>query len=141
MPGKLMADTELYRSQDVDDLGDYGDGKVVLDYYDRIPHRLTFTEPVNADGLYHSVVVTYTEDDASPFLIRALSLYGEVHLASYEYTQFEGFTRIVVPASYVAEAPFILVDAIPAMGKYLHDLLMFHRIDPPSCSYVPSSSK
>ena len=134
-----MPEPQIYNTQLLEDLEMEMEGEAILAYYDTTPHRIEVNEPPDPDGLFRSVTVTYTEDPAAPFLLRVLSLYGEVQLCAYEYVQFEGFKSIVVPDDL--DIPDELRAALPLMAAYIHDLLMFHRIDPDSCVYTPSPRK
>ena len=136
-----MSDHDVYNTQEIDDLADYGPSTATLAYYDRVPHRLELSEPADDEGLYRSAIVTYTADDSAPFMIRLLSRFGEVRLCAYDYTQFEGFSNITVPEEFDKNHETRLGEAIPEMARYLHDLLMFHRIDPPTCRYVAAGGK
>jgi hypothetical protein len=130
-----MSEVEIYRTQSLDDLDECGPGAATLTYYDGTPHRITFDEPTDSEGLYCSVVATYTADAASPFLLRTLTRYGEAKFCAYQYVQFKGFSEITPPESFKASPE--LIGAITHLATYLHDLLMFHNIDPESCTYVP----
>jgi len=131
------ASGDIYRTQPVDDLDEAGEGKALLAFYDRVPHRLELSEPPDSEGLYRTAIVAYTADKAAPFAIRLLSRYGEVSMCSFVYEQYEGFKEITVHGVNQDEETVIdFLVAIPAMAEYLSDLLMFHRIDPPSCKYV-----
>jgi hypothetical protein len=103
----------------------------VLTYTHGIPHRLTYDDPADSDGLFQTVTAVYI-GGFPPLRLGYMDRYGKGTLVDYEYNQCVGFTHIGVPDT----APERLVLVLHYLAARLHELLMLHSVDPPSCTYA-----